>query len=81
MTQSFTPTQAKILALLSDGRPHARKEVQACLPDDLACPAALRRQISRLRPKLPDGEEIVCRYSGPRLCYQRIRRIDLIGPG
>lgn len=77
---AFTPTQAKILALLSDGRPHTRAEIRRLLPDEYAKTAAIRKHIHRIRQSLPEGEEIRCVYDGPTLCYQRFVRFNLIGP-
>ena len=62
-TTTLTPTEARILAVLADGKPHARGVLMRCLDDDLAGPGALRIHIHRLRQKLADLHDrriIVC---------------------
>lgn len=57
----FTPTERRILKVLSDGKPHTRKELFACLPDDLASLSSIKPHLTKLRKKLrPLGQEIVC---------------------
>jgi hypothetical protein len=61
----FTPTQARIMAVLGDGRPHTKAELLACLDDDLAPPHALGFHISNLRKKLaPKGQGIRSERTG-----------------
>lgn len=61
MSDNLTPTQLRILELLSDGRPHTRREMHACLDDDLAQPTAFERHLTGMRKILrPKGEDILC---------------------
>jgi hypothetical protein len=52
MTRHFTPVERKMLAVLGDGRPHARPELHACLYDDLGTAANIRWHVMNLRRKL-----------------------------
>jgi hypothetical protein len=56
----YTPTQRKILAVLSDRRPHSPAELFACLPDDLGSVRNIRPHLTRLRSKLRPRRDIVC---------------------
>ena len=74
MINGFTPTEKRILALLSDGNRHTREEVLACLDDDLAEMKAIKPHVSRIRKKLNlIGEEIVCVARDRSYFYQHVR--------
>lgn len=74
MVNGFTPTEKRILELLSDGRPHKRQEVHACLDDDLASLKSITPHISRIRRKInTQGEEIVCVARERSYYYQHVR--------
>lgn len=78
-TAHFTPTEARIYALLEDGYPHTRKEIfERCLDDDLAAPAsAVARHICSIRKKLRgSGEDISLSMTTRVVSY---RRVLLIG--
>lgn len=49
-TQS--PTQDKMMAMLSDGLAHSKEELHQCLDDDLASLAAVDHHILLLRKKV-----------------------------
>ena len=69
--EEFTPTERDILAVLSDGMPHSRTELHACLPDELGGFVNLRMHISRMRKKLrPAGQDIT---SVNGIGYQLVR--------
>ena len=73
----FTPTERRILSLLSDGLPHKRKEVHGCLDDDLAAMAAIRWHIMNLRTKLRrSGQDIVCELVGRTINYRQVRLLN-----
>ena len=56
-----TPTQRRMLALLADGQPHAKRELHALLEDELSGNGAVRRQICEARKiARAQGGEIVC---------------------
>ena len=72
---NFTPTQQKIIDMLSDGKPHSRKELKRCLPDELAELKTVNVHIAHIRLKLrPLGEDIICEM-GPmnHLGFRHIR--------
>lgn len=57
----YTPTQHRLMAVLSDGRPHRPAELLASLGDGLATLQNLRDHISRLRKRVAAaGLEVVC---------------------
>jgi hypothetical protein len=49
---SFTPTQRRMLAVLSDGMAHSREELHACLMDELGPVENIHFHISLMRTKL-----------------------------
>jgi hypothetical protein len=73
---TWTPTQQRIYDLLSDGRMHQRKELEACLNDDMAGQSTLRFHICVMRRKLrPIGENIASTILDQRTYYQHVRFI------
>lgn len=69
----YTPTEKRILDLLRDGRPHHRKEVHACLEDDLSDISAIYPHMTRLRNKLqPSGQDILAVTTGRTTYYQQV---------
>lgn len=72
--KEFTPTEERILALLSDGLRHERAQVFSCLDDELAGPTALDFHIATLRPKLRrKGQEIVMEMYNGGKHYRHVR--------
>lgn len=60
---TFTPTQQKIVDLLSDGERHAYGEVKKCLWDELSEDITIHIHVSNIRKKLiPIGENIICEH-------------------
>lgn len=75
-TPSYTPTQQRILAKLSDGLPHSKTELLTCFDDPMTEKSALVTMIGSIRKRLqPIGQDIVCRANGGgrKLDYQHIR--------
>jgi hypothetical protein len=69
-----TKTQAKILALLSDGLPHRRDDMVLAVFDQHEEKLALQMQVSLLRKILrPQGEDILCVVQGYVHYYQHVR--------
>lgn len=68
----FTRTEWKLLQVLRDGKPHTRKELHACLPDELSNQATIKRHLSCLRRKLPANNLILCVWHTRRFCYQLV---------
>ncbi len=79
----FTKTQQRILAVLSDGLPHLRKELWATVPSVQGMAEEHQKEFARLqtnqylvglRSKLRIvGEDIVCEIVNRRLCYRHVR--------
>lgn len=78
-TAQFTPTEARIYALLEDGYPHTRKEIfERCFEDDLANPAkTVGNKISKMRRKLRGSGEDIAIFIMTRIVSYR--RVMLIG--
>jgi hypothetical protein len=75
----YTPTQIKIMKLLSDGLPHhGVTEIKPLLPDGvLAGPNAVNIHIGRLRMKLLTmGQTIVCELVNRRICFRHVQLIS-----
>lgn len=70
----WTPTQQRMIDLLSDGMPHDRHELHACLDDPLSSLATIKfhlsliRRIIRLR-----GEDIICELWERKIHYRHVR--------
>jgi hypothetical protein len=70
----FTPTQRRILAVLSDGLPHTPGELHACLDDELAGRNAVQFHLSKLRKTLREvGQDVICEYYQRRFTYRHVR--------
>lgn len=72
----FTATEKKIIDVLSDGLPHRREELHACLPDELGDRINLNLHISNIRKKIVGrGEDIVCQLRNRRIHYRHVRML------
>jgi hypothetical protein len=72
---AYTPTQQRILGVLSDGRPHWPTELQAVLNDELS-EDGVRRHVCDLRKLLrPIGQDIKREYWQYRWCYVLVRLV------
>lgn len=70
----FTPTETKLLNVLSDGQAHTREELRVCLTDELVGPKALSVHIYRIRKMLNTrGETIVCEFRYRKYYYRHVR--------
>lgn len=69
----FTPTEGRIIALLSDGLNHRRAEILACI-DEFADGNTMRVHIFNIRTKLKKrGRDVVCTYDRKRaVCYRMV---------
>lgn len=73
----FTPTEKRILTVLSDGLPHTRQELHRCLSDELAELSAIQPHISRIRRRLQNkGQDIVCVLCNRQIQYQHVRILN-----
>ncbi len=76
----FTPTEQRILNVLSDGMLHSKDELMKCLDDDLAQRSAVDPHISNLRKKLnPVGQHITCETNGNAWTF-KYRHVRLLDP-
>lgn len=75
----FTPTQARIMAVLCDGAAHTYHDLVGCLWDE-ACldpKASLATHISYIRKIIrPRGEEISCTLLGGVGYYRHVRTLS-----
>jgi DNA-binding response OmpR family regulator len=70
----FTPTEVRILALLSDGQPHAKTELLKCIDDELTDLTALRMHFTRIRRKIrPLGQDVICEFVKRQTMYRHVR--------
>lgn len=75
----FTPTEQRIIDLLSDGLPHARSELMGLLNDDMTTVKTLGMHIYRIRNKLAGhGQNIITEVVGGRRQIH-FRYVRLIG--
>jgi DNA-binding CsgD family transcriptional regulator len=74
--KEFTPTEERMLAVLSDGDRHKKEELKACLADELAeSPQIVNFHICNIRKKLQTkGQSIICEKGwGRQLYYRQVR--------
>lgn len=72
----LTPTQQRIMNLLSDGLSHTRNEIHMCLSDNLSARSALKFHITAIRKYLePRGETVLCVVSNGPIAYRYVRII------
>lgn len=76
---NLVPIQRRMLAVLSDGLPHTKGELFACLWDDLSKMTAVQYHVSIIRHALlPYGHTVVCELSNR--CAVRYRWVRLLTP-
>lgn len=72
--REYSPTERRMLAVLADGMPHSRKELHACLLDDMGALSNIQPHIKSLRPKLQrKGQFIVCELYNGSPHYRQVR--------
>lgn len=68
MKKPYTPTEKRIMDLLSDGMAHPVPIIlERCFEDELTTASSLRVHITNLRDKIPNGYDIVSRNGSYRL--------------
>lgn len=72
-SNGWTPTELRILKVLSDGKGHPKEELHKCLEDDLAQLHCVAAHICFMRRKLPKDEAILCVAQGHKRFYQHVR--------
>lgn len=74
---TFTPTEQRILTLLSDGLAHSKVELDRCVNDELAGSNTLSVHLARLRYKLDEvGQTILCNRRNGCVLYSHVRFIS-----
>lgn len=64
----------RILVLLSDGMPHSKDEIRACLYDELGSDSTIKCHISHIRTGLRrKGEDILIQFISNRIYYRHVR--------
>ena len=70
----LTPTEQRMLAVLSDEKPHNRFALQKCLRDELNGVSGIKMHLSNLRKKLKQqGYNIRCELLAGESYYRLIR--------
>jgi DNA-binding response OmpR family regulator len=70
----FTPTHLRILEVLKDGKLHPKRELVACLWDELSEEHALNRHISTLKGQLrKHGQAVDCVIVGNARHYRLVK--------
>jgi len=77
MPVELTPTQSRIMNLLSDGRPHTADELHRCFSDELTEKDNVRCMVSLMRDRLNlNGLDITSRRKSSRTTYRLVRLIN-----
>jgi DNA-binding winged helix-turn-helix (wHTH) protein len=78
MRLKFTPTQQRIINLLSDGKAHDKYELlEKCMEDELASVGTLAVHICNIRKQLHTiGEDILCVFVQRKYAYRHVRLIN-----
>ena len=71
-----TVTEYRMLQVMQDGLPHARRELHACLNDELSALSAIKKHIQNLRERVrPFGLYIVCEIANSTISYRLVKLI------
>ena len=74
MMPNYTPTEQRIMTMLSDGQFHTRGQLMGCLGDELTAVGTLHVHLTNLRQKLrPMGQDIIFRNIEGVSCYMHAR--------
>ncbi len=69
----LTPTQERLLGVLSDGQPHSAEQLMLCLNDELADRKLLHVHLVYLRKKLlPFNHGILVQFIKSKTYYRRV---------
>lgn len=70
---ALTPTQARMMALLADGLPHARGELRLCLHDELGAVSNIEPHLTAIRKHVrPSGRDVLCVIHRRTVHYQLV---------
>ena len=72
----FTPTEAKILELLSDGESHSKEEVALYIEPELGQTNVSFHMMNIRKKLISKGENILCVYNNRRRFYQHVRLLQ-----
>lgn len=77
----YTPTQRRILHVLSDGLSHTVSELRHCIWDEQAdLDVVIRDHISKLRKVLPKGQDVISRKRPDgEWGYSHVRVVKITG--
>ncbi len=66
--------QLAMLKVLSDGLPHKKKELHACLFDDLGSMKNIHAHITSIRKHLrTKGQDVICEYFKRKIHYRHVK--------
>ena len=78
----FSPTQTKILAVLSDGLPHRWEEIKQVLPNEQSDRHTLNSHLKTIRAKIrPRGQDIICQFILRQRQYRHVRLLHSANDG
>ncbi len=70
----FTPTEKRIMELLSDYRLHRAEEIRGCLPDEMNTNANIHPHLSKIRKMIRMvSHDIATRRTNDGTCYFLVR--------
>ena len=70
----FTPTQARLFNVVSDGLPHQRAELLEAMQDSESTYRAVAVHMVAIRKVLrPKGQDIICELRNRRIYYRYVR--------
>lgn len=73
----FTATQFRIMSLLLDGEPKHKRDVLACLPDDMGEMSTIRVHLTYIRRKIrPKGYTILVDFDGRIPRYRLVQTLN-----
>lgn len=79
MTVLLTPTEQRIIDLLSDGYPHHRLDLMKLLDDDMTSWKTLAVHVYNIRRKIrPTGRDVITELVNPR-AHPHYRLVRLLG--
>ncbi len=74
--RGLSTIQRKMLLVLSDGLPHHRKELHACLWEQEGPFKNIGAHLSAIRKQLPKGHEIICQVLHRTHYFRHIRTLN-----
>ena len=79
---AYTPTERRIMEVLSDGMYHTREELHECLNDDLCVLSRIQMHVSNIRKKLNRiGQDIICGLHRGKPHYRLVRMLHSANTG